>query len=189
MIELVVFPGNPGKQYAHTRHNFARLLLGIPRELADMNWRGKFHGKYAERIDRLGPCRFLIPNTTMNETGKSVSAATIFFKIDPGDVLIVHDDIEIPFGSFSWRLGGSLGGHNGLRSVRDALGSSDFFRLRLGIGRPERGSVRSWVLGGFTAAENALLPDILEAVSSIFSRFLGNRAAMLTVNEIVSVYP
>ena len=154
-----------------------------------MSWRRKFHGKYAERIDKLGLCRFLIPDTTMNETGKSVSAASTFFKIDSGNILIIHDDIEIPFGSFAWRIGGSLGGHNGLKSIRDALGNPDFFRLRLGIGRPERGSVHSWVLSKFTADEKAFLPHILEAISSDFSRFLKNRATMLTVNKIVRVYP
>ncbi len=104
----------------------------------------------------------------MNLSGKSVAAAARFYKLEAREILVIHDDLELPFGTSQGRPGGGLGGHNGLRSIRDSLGTADFYRLRMGIGRPERGTVSSWVLGHFAPDEEARLPVILTEAARTF---------------------
>lgn len=189
MIELVVFLGNPGRQYSGTRHNFARCLIDALPEIKELSWREKFSGMIAERPDGAGVCRFLLPGTYMNESGKSVYAASDFFKVRPGNLLVVHDDLELPFGSFAWRAGGGLGGHNGLKSIRDSLGTPEFLRLRLGIGRPFRGTVHSWVLGRFSPDEEVVIPLILDSASESLKVILKNRETVQITAETVRVCP
>jgi PTH1 family peptidyl-tRNA hydrolase len=149
---LVAGLGNPGSDYAETRHNVGFLVSD---ELARRHlgsFRSKFAGDLAElRLDgsRIG---LLKPQTYMNESGRSVAAAVRFFKVDPGDVLVVHDEVDLDLGRLQARLGGGTAGHNGVRSVAQHLKTPDFLRLRIGIGRPERGDPRpvaDWVLSPF----------------------------------------
>lgn len=125
----------------------------------------------------------------MNRSGISVSAALGFYKIKPLDLLIIHDDLELPFGQFAWRTGGGLAGHNGLKSVRDSIGTAEFRRLRLGIGRPDRGSVQSWVLGRFSPDEEAVLPLILDRAVDQLTGELNGIESHPVNSEPVSVYP
>jgi PTH1 family peptidyl-tRNA hydrolase len=124
----------------------------------DGSWRSKFSGQLAEvRLDglRLG---LLKPETYMNDSGRSVSAAARFFKVEPQSLLVVHDDVDLEPGRLQARAGGGLAGHNGLRSLAQALGTLDFQRLRIGVGRPGRGDPRSvadYVLSGFAPEEDA----------------------------------
>jgi PTH1 family peptidyl-tRNA hydrolase len=140
---LVVGLGNPGREYVGNRHNVGRMIVD---ELARRHggaWRGKFNGQLAEvRIDG-HKVALLKPETYMNESGRSVQAAARFFKVDPDALLVVHDEGDLDLGRLQARLGGGLAGHNGLRSVARALGTPDFLRLRVGVGRPERGDPRS----------------------------------------------
>jgi PTH1 family peptidyl-tRNA hydrolase len=122
------------------------------------SFRSKFSGRLAET--RVGDARVVLlrPETYMNESGRSISAAARFFKADPGTVLVVHDDVDLDVGRLQARLGGGLAGHNGLRSIAQALGTSEFLRLRVGVGRPERGDrrdVADYVLAPFEAHEDA----------------------------------
>ena len=134
---LVAGLGNPGREYERTRHNVGWLVLD---ELASRHggtYRGKFSGRLAEvRVDdrRLA---LLKPETYMNESGRSVAAAVRFFKSPPESLVVVHDDVDLEEGRLQVRGGGGLAGHNGLRSLADALGSRDFLRVRIGVGRPE----------------------------------------------------
>ncbi|MCD6342871.1 MAG: aminoacyl-tRNA hydrolase [Spirochaetaceae bacterium] len=186
-IKLAIFLGNPGKQYARTRHNAAQMLLNALPEAAGLIWREKFHGKVAEYTRGENRCRFLIPETFMNNSGKSVSAAVGFYKIDMKNLLVIHDDLELPFGEYALRFGGGLAGHNGLKSIRDNLGDTDFYRLRLGIGRPARGSVHSWVLGRFSPDEEAVLPLILNHAADKLSRVLNGMESVQKGAEPVKV--
>ena len=152
---LVVGLGNPGPRYANTPHNVgfevARLLverwgLGKPRK--------KFAGELAE--GRTGPggtrVAVLLPQTFMNESGRAVGPARGAYKLDLDRVVVVHDEIDLPFGDIRVRLGGGLAGHNGLKSLRAELGSPDFHRVRVGVGRPDSTDpeiVSSHVLGGW----------------------------------------
>jgi PTH1 family peptidyl-tRNA hydrolase len=149
---LVAGLGNPGRGYEHTRHNIGFLVADELARRRDGSFRSKFNGQLAEvRLDdlRLG---LLKPETYMNVSGKSVAAARRFFKVDPADLLVVHDDVDLEPGRLQARLGGGLAGHNGLRSIASALGTQDFLRLRIGVGRPERGDrrpVADYVLSEF----------------------------------------
>jgi PTH1 family peptidyl-tRNA hydrolase len=144
--------GNPGREYERTRHNVGWLVADELARRHGGSFRGKFSGQLAEtRLDDLRVA-LLKPETYMNESGRSIGAACRFFKADPEDVLVVHDDVDLEPGRLQARLGGGLAGHNGLRSIAQALGTNDFLRLRIGVGRPGRGDPRSvahYVLSGF----------------------------------------
>jgi PTH1 family peptidyl-tRNA hydrolase len=149
---LVAGLGNPGREYERTRHNVGWLVAD---ELARRHggaFRSKFSGRLAEiRIEQLR-LALLKPETYMNESGRSIAAAARFFKTPAESVLVVHDEVDLEEGRLQARLGGGLAGHNGLRSIAQALGTADFLRLRIGVGRPGRGdrrSVADYVLAPF----------------------------------------
>ena len=160
---LVAGLGNPGREYEHTRHNVGWLVLDELARRHGGSWRSKFSGSLAEV--RLGDAKLALlkPETYMNESGRSVAAAARFFKVPVESLLVVHDDVDLEPGRLQARLGGGLAGHNGLRSIAQALGSKDFLRLRIGVGRPGRGdrrSVSDYVLAPFDVEE-----DVEELVS------------------------
>src|ERR671914_1033642 len=139
---LVAGLGNPGPEYAQTRHNVGFMVADELARRAGGSWRGKFSGELAEvRLDGLRVA-VLKPQTYMNESGRSVGAALRFFKVEPEALLVVHDEVDLEPGRLQARFGGGLAGHNGLRSVAGHVGSADFLRLRVGVGRPERGDPR-----------------------------------------------
>jgi PTH1 family peptidyl-tRNA hydrolase len=149
---LVVGLGNPGREYAGNRHNVGWLVVDELARRHDGSWKSKFNGRLAEvRIDG-HKIALLKPETFMNDSGRSVQAALRFYKLDPDAVLVVHDESDLETGRLQARPGGGLAGHNGLRSVAKHLGSSDFLRLRVGVGRPGRGDHRAladYVLSDF----------------------------------------
>jgi PTH1 family peptidyl-tRNA hydrolase len=155
---LVVGLGNPGREYAHNRHNAGRMVLDELAHRHGGTWRSKFNGSFTEvRLDdhRIA---LLKPETYMNESGRSVAAAAKFFKVEPDAVLVVHDEGDFDLGRLQARKGGGLAGHNGLRSIAQALGTQDFLRLRIGVGRPERGDRRTladYVLADFEPHDDA----------------------------------
>ena len=155
---LVVGLGNPGRDYAGNRHNVGYLVAD---ELARRHggaWRSKFSGQLAEiRLDG-HKIALLKPETFMNESGRAVSAATRFYKLEPGEVLVIHDEGDFELGRLELKVGGGLGGHNGLRSIVQHLKTQDFLRLRIGVGRPERGDPRplaDYVLSNFEPHDEA----------------------------------
>ena len=169
---LVAGLGNPGREYDRTRHNAGWLVLDELARRHSGSWRSKFSGSLAEI--RLGDLRLALlkPETYMNDSGRSVGAAVRFFKVEPEQVLVVHDDVDLEAGRLQARAGGGLAGHNGLRSLAQHLGSQDFLRLRIGIGRPGRGDPRpvaDWVLSPFSPEEDAeaLVARAADAVETI----------------------
>jgi PTH1 family peptidyl-tRNA hydrolase len=174
---LVAGLGNPGREYEQTRHNVGWLVLDEFARRHGGSWRSKFSGSLAEV--RLGDARLALlkPETYMNESGRSVGAAERFFKVEPPQLLVVHDDVDLEPGRLQARAGGGLAGHNGLRSLAQHLGSQDFLRLRIGVGRPGRGDrrpVSDWVLSPFTAEEDvdALVARGADAVESLVAEGL-----------------
>ena len=155
---LVVGLGNPGREYAGNRHNVGHMVVDELARRYGGSWRGKFSGQLTDvRIDehRVG---LLKPETYMNESGRSVQAAAAFYKLEPDAILVVHDESDLESGRLQARMGGGLAGHNGLRSVAKQLGTPDFLRLRVGVGRPERGDPRplaDYVLSDFEPHEDA----------------------------------
>ena len=155
---LVVGLGNPGREYARHRHNVGWMVADELAARHRGSWRGKFSGQVADvRIDG-HRVALLKPETYMNESGRAVSAAARFYKLPPESVLVVHDDGDLDVGRLQLRRGGGLAGHNGLRSVAQHLGTPEFLRLRVGVGRPERGDPRplaDYVLSNFEPHEDA----------------------------------
>lgn len=140
---LVAGLGNPGRDYAATRHNVGFMVCDELARRHGAAFRSKFFGELAEiRVDG-AKLALLKPQTFMNESGRSVGPAARFFKVDPHCLLIVHDEVDLEPGRLQARLGGGLAGHNGLRSTAQHLGSREFLRLRIGVGRPERGDRRA----------------------------------------------
>src|SRR5919109_2469731 len=154
---LVAGLGNPGREYARHRHNVGFMVCDELARRQAASFRSKFSGELAElRLD--GRLALLKPQTYMNESGRSVGAAARFFKVEPERLLVVHDEVDLEFGRLQARLGGGLAGHNGLRSLAAALGTPDFMRLRVGVGRPGRGDPRDvadYVLSEFEPEEDA----------------------------------
>jgi peptidyl-tRNA hydrolase, PTH1 family len=163
-VKLICGLGNPGPEHSGDRHNAGYLVvdrlgarLGIPVETV------KFEGLMG--LGRLLAERVLLlkPETYMNLSGVSVGAAAHFYKVLPADVLVVHDELDLPFGRLQLKSGGGTAGHNGLRSIVADLGDEGFARLRVGVGKPE-GKERTvgHVLSGFSKEEKAALPELLE---------------------------
>jgi PTH1 family peptidyl-tRNA hydrolase len=174
---LIVGLGNPGKRYANTRHNIGemaaeRLITQFDLGKPKARYRGAF-------VDgRLGPggprVAVLIPETYMNESGQSVGPARGELRVEPDHVIVIHDEIDFAFGRIESKLGGGHGGHNGLKSIKASLGTADFRRVRVGVGRPDstdREIVSAWVLGRFSEPKgdvDALIDDaIRETLTTI----------------------
>ena len=162
MFDLVVGVGNPGSDYAATRHNIAWLLLDHTPTFQGANWKSKFKGLYAEANHKGHKFYAVKPQTFMNLSGESVQPLAAFFKISPERVLVIHDELDIPFGQVHFKMGGGLAGHNGLKSIAQCLGTDQFGRMRVGIGRPVHGSVANYVLSPFSKEEQVQLPLLLE---------------------------
>jgi len=162
MIKMAVFAGNPGREYEKTRHNIAWMVLNAIPGSDSFSWKKKFNAWWTDYYSGTNKIIFLKPETFMNNIGKSVQAAAHFFKIEPEEIIVIHDDLELPFEKLAVKKGGGAGGHNGLRSITQHLGSSNYYRLRMGIGRPVHGSVSSFVLGRFTPDEEIGLNFFLE---------------------------
>lgn len=186
-MTLIVGLGNPGPKYAATRHNVGFLV--VDRFAGSGAHWVRAHQGFCTTIEVDGRrVRLLKPETFMNRSGESVAAASAFFKVPTKDVLVVHDELDLPFGQIRLKQGGGHAGHNGLKSVDSALGSSDFCRLRVGIGRPGAefsGAAADYVLSGFAAEELKLLPDVLDEGSQALGLAirLGLAAAMNQVNR------
>jgi PTH1 family peptidyl-tRNA hydrolase len=169
---LVAGLGNPGRVYERTRHNVGWLVVDELARRHRGSFRSKFSGLLAElRIDG-SRVALLKPETYMNESGRSLAAAARFFKVDAECVLVVHDDVDLEPGRLQARNGGGLAGHNGLRSIAAALGTNEFLRLRIGVGRPGRGdrrSVSDYVLASFDPDEDvdALVNRSADAVETL----------------------
>jgi peptidyl-tRNA hydrolase, PTH1 family len=169
---LVAGLGNPGRGYETTRHNVGWLVMDELARRHGGSFRSKFSGRLAElRIDGKRVA-LLKPETYMNESGRSLGAAARFFKAEADALLVVHDDVDLEPGRLQARAGGGLAGHNGLRSIAQALGTQEFLRLRIGVGRPGRGdrrSVSDYVLSGFGPDEDveALVTRSAEAVETL----------------------
>jgi peptidyl-tRNA hydrolase, PTH1 family len=169
---LVAGLGNPGKEYARTRHNVGHMVVDELARRHGASFRSKFSGDLTDvRLDA-ARIALLKPQTYMNESGSSVGAAVRFYKLPPEQLLVVHDEVDLELGRLQARAGGGLAGHNGLRSLGQHLRSQEFLRLRVGVGRPERGDPRpvaDWVLAPFdgTVDVEGLVGRAADAVETI----------------------
>jgi PTH1 family peptidyl-tRNA hydrolase len=167
---LVVGLGNPGDRYARTRHNVG---FEVAKLLADRLSLPRFKQKYGGLYTEGKRVAVLLPQTYMNESGNSVSPARGALGVDLDHVLVVHDEIDLPFGKIEARIGGGLAGHNGLKSVKRGLGSGDFVRVRVGVGRPESTDpeiVSRYVLARFSEDAGEVRELVERAVDEIERR-------------------
>lgn len=163
-MKLIVGLGNPGPEYAATRHNIGFMVTATLAERNGIALKRKGHqGIYGVGRVAGAEATILLPQTYMNRSGTSVASAFQSLGVEPGDLVVVHDEIDLGFGSLRVKVGGGHGGHNGLRSIAVALGATEYTRLRLGIGRPPAGGdVSRYVLSCFSGAERAQLQEYIE---------------------------
>lgn len=185
---LVVGLGNPGPEYADTPHNVGFLVADAMAEHTRSSWIAKYDGLYAttQVLAADGDVGLLKPLTYMNLSGRSVKPAMSKLQLGPPRVLVVHDEIDLPFGKLQVKVGGGLAGHNGLKSITDSLSTKEFVRLRVGVGRPgpgDRRPIKDWILSSWDQpdAEVAqLVADAQAAVEMVVRS--GVRVAMNKVN-------
>lgn len=186
---LAVGLGNPGAKYAGNRHNVGFMVVerwldrhGTP---GATEWREKFHGRTVALLHDGERVVVLEPLTYMNRSGQSVQAAAAFHHVPPQRIVVVHDEVDFELARIAVKRGGGHGGHNGLRDLIATLGSPDFVRIRIGVGRPTRGEVADWVLSDFSAEERSIeLPKMIDRGEAALTAVMrdGVAAAMNAVN-------
>ena len=170
-IKLFVGLGNPGDKYQKTRHNcgFWWVDFIVKNHRLSMKNSEKFYGDITKYNDD-GNCFFLKPSTFMNDSGKSLAAVANFYKIRPEEILVIHDELDIEPGRIKLKLGGSDGGHNGLKSISESIKSKNFWRIRIGIGHPgHKNLVSNYVLKPPLKKEAELIEDSILNSYKIFS--------------------
>lgn len=200
MIKLVAFLGNYGKEYEKTRHNVSWYFEDSLPFAGKLSWQNKFKGEIASftpqelsqwacdtkicskkdgspvLVPEESPSHiyFLKPLTYMNLSGDSIIEVANFYKIQPSEIMVVHDELELEPGFVSLKWSGGLGGHNGLRSTKAVLNTPDFFRLRFGIGRPDNDNigVADWVLSRFTAEQQELMQNVFSQTNLLLVKVL-----------------
>ncbi len=187
-IRLIVGLGNPGREYEATRHNAGFWWVEAFARMHGASFRpeGKFHGLAARAAVHGHEVHLLMPQTFMNVSGRAVGAMAQFYKIEPAQMLVVHDELDLPPGSAKLKLGGGHGGHNGLKDIIAHLGTRDFWRLRIGIGHPgERGEVSNYVLNAARKEEQALIDDAMARAQEVAPLIVEGKleAAMLKLHS------
>jgi PTH1 family peptidyl-tRNA hydrolase len=186
-LKLIVGLGNPGLEYAETRHNIGSMAATRLAGRSGIAIKRKgYHGLYGVGRVAGQEVTILLPQTYMNRSGDSVAPACQSLGVEPGDLIVIHDEIDLAFGCLRIKVGGGHGGHNGLRSIGAALGATDFSRLRMGVGRPAvGGDVSRHVLSRFNPEERAQLEHYLDAAADALELLLaqGAPAAMNNYNN------
>ena len=187
-IRLIVGLGNPGREYETTRHNVGFRWVGELARLQNLSFKNetKFHGLAARGQLHGREMLLLKPQTFMNASGRAVGALAQFYKIAPAEILVVHDDLDLPPGVARLKLGGGHGGHNGLKDIIAHLGTRDFWRLRLGIGHPgERAEVVNFVLNDPRKEERALIEQAVQRAFEVSDLIIAGKqeAAMLKLHS------
>jgi PTH1 family peptidyl-tRNA hydrolase len=164
-IRLIVGLGNPGSEYEATRHNTGFWLVErlAQRQNQSFKAESRHHGMTCRLSLQGHECRLLKPTTYMNRSGQAVASLANYFRIPPGEILVAHDELDLPPGDIRLKSGGGHAGHNGLRDIMSALGSRDFYRLRIGIDRPKQsGAVVNYVLGRPSKEDRQAIDDAIE---------------------------
>ncbi len=170
-MQLIVGLGNPGPSYRTHRHNIGFMVVErVHARIGASEWREKHRGLSGRGLLAGRETHLLLPQTFMNLSGESVQRAVTALGVKPSDILVVHDDLDLPFGDVRVKVGGGHGGHNGLRDITRVIGA-DYLRVRVGIGRPTVGTVEHYVLSPFTKEESVELDGVItravEAVEGV----------------------
>lgn len=187
-IKLIVGLGNPGREYEATRHNAGFWWVDELARKHNVNFKNesKFHGLVARATLHGHEVHLLKPQTFMNVSGRAVVALALFYKILPDQILVVHDELDLPPGSAKLKMGGGHGGHNGLRDIIAQLGTKEFWRMRIGIGHPgERSEVVNYVLNAPRKEEQILIEDAMQHAQEVAPLIIEGKleAAMLKLHS------
>ncbi|WP_237246807.1 aminoacyl-tRNA hydrolase [Sideroxyarcus emersonii] len=187
-IKLIVGLGNPGREYEATRHNAGFWWVDELARQHNANFKAdnKFHGLVARATLHGHEVHLIKPQTFMNVSGRAVAALALFYKILPDQILVVHDELDLPPGSAKLKLGGGHGGHNGLKDIIAQLGTRDFWRLRVGIGHPgDRAEVVNFVLNAPRKEEQVLIDAALQRAQDVAASIIEGKmeAAMLKLHS------
>ena len=176
-MKLVVGLGNPGKEYNLTRHNVGFLILD--KYLGDINWSSKFNGLYYEKNINNEKVIFVKPQSYMNLSGNVVQKFINFYKIDTKDLLVIHDDLDLPVGKFRIKINSSSGGHNGIKDIISCLNTNEFVRLKIGISQNRNIDTKDYVLGKFSKSDLEIIDENNNAYKEIIENFNYNNIELL----------
>ena len=187
-MKLIAGLGNPGKKYDQTKHNTGFMALDhyLSKNNLDLD-KDKFEGLWTKQKVNGEDVIFLEPQTFMNDSGKSIAQVANFFKIAPEDILVIHDDMDMPIGKIRIRANGKSGGHNGIKSIMACLGTNNFNRLKIGIRHPQKESVVSWVLSPFNDEQQKLMDAAFEVSENIINDFIKGKNAQYLMNQYLSL--
>ena len=176
--------GNPGQKYDKTKHNTGFMTMDHYLDEKDLSLdKDKFEGHWTKQKINGEDVILLEPQTYMNESGRSVSQGANFFKVDPEDILIIQDDMDMPIGKIRIRANGKSGGHNGIKSIIRDLGTEKFNRLKIGIRHPKNATVVSWVLTPFNDEQQKLMDDAFDTSVKIIDDFIAGRDSQYLMNK------
>lgn len=182
-MKLIVGLGNPGKEYENTRHNIGFMIIDNYIKSNNLNikssWQTKFKALYTATNIKGETIYFLKPQTFMNLSGISVYEFASYFKIEPKDILIIHDDLDLPFGKYRIKTNSGSGGHNGIKSIIEKLGTNAFVRLKIGISHNHNIDTKDYVLGSFTKEEQEVLNNLYPTFNEIINDFLSEDISKL----------
>jgi PTH1 family peptidyl-tRNA hydrolase len=190
-MRMIIGLGNPGREYAETRHNIGFMVLReLARRYNPPAPKSRFRAEISEFFLGTEKVVLVAPQTFMNASGVSVQQAINWYKLGIDDALVVHDDLDLPFGQLRFRANGSAGGHNGIKSIIEQLGTSDFSRLKVGIGRGP-GTAAAHVLSRFSPEETAALPDLITRATDAVELWIqhGLLTAMNATNQRAATEP
>ena len=184
LMKIIAGLGNPGQKYDKTKHNTGFMTMDHYLDEKDLSLdKDKFEGHWTKQKINGEDVILLEPQTYMNESGRSVSQIAKFFKVDPEDILIIQDDMDMPIGKIRIRANGKSGGHNGIKSIIRDLGTEKFNRLKIGIRHPKNTTVVSWVLTPFNDEQQKLMDDAFDTSVKIIDDFIAGRDSQYLMNK------
>lgn len=180
-MKLIIGLGNPGKEYEDTRHNIGFMVLD--NYLKGSSWQKKFNALYTTEIINNEKVIFVKPETYMNLSGNSVIEFINFYKIEYKNILVIHDDLDLPFGKIRVKTNSSAGGHNGIKSIINRIGNNNFARLKIGISHNTNGDTKDFVLGKFNKEQLAQLEKTFILTNQIIEDFI-----KYDINKVMNDY-
>ena len=184
LMKIMAGLGNPGQKYDKTKHNTGFMTMDHYLDEKGLSLdKDKFEGLWTKQKINGEDVILLEPQTYMNESGRSVSQVANFFKVDPEDILIIQDDMDMPIGKIRIRANGKSGGHNGIKSIIRDLGTEKFNRLKIGIRHPKNATVVSWVLTPFNDEQQKLMDDAFDTSVKIIDDFIAGRDSQYLMNK------
>lgn len=172
-MKLIIGLGNPGKEYDNTRHNIGFFFLDNYAKSKNVEIKTKkFNGLLTEFVDKNEKIILLKPQTFMNLSGESVRKVMDFYKIDYKDILVISDDLDLPFGNYRLKSKGSCGGHNGLRNIEQHIGTQDYKRLKIGISNNKEMDTKDYVLGKISKSDKDILSEMIPIINNILDDYI-----------------